>query len=275
MEEIAELAECVADDHFGNSRIEPPTICSRKGISVSYGDYGDAFEGLLEHLRGRFHIYCNTARLTHNSRLRFTVAHELGHYFIVDHRQALQAGLEPHASFSEYQSENTAEREADHFASNLLMPRSRAMAIVRKCTPGLPAAIAVAEQFETSWTSAVLRYVSLDVVSCAIIKWNTDGTAWSWFADSTFRAGYRKLNLNREAVPVDSPTGKALSGADAGSQRFFQGNTVASQWFPFIPQGTQRDVFLIEQAVGLGDYGHITLVFPQTGRFEPPAWARE
>ncbi len=163
LDEIAELGEDIANEYFAASRIEPQALITQKGITLSLGDYGRAFDGLLEHKSGRFHIYCNNARLRHESRVRFTLGHELGHFFLADHRQALEAGLPPHPSFSEYQSDNPAEREADHFASNLLMPRLRFLEAAQNRPPGLGAVLDLAGMFETSWTSTTLRYVKLVV----------------------------------------------------------------------------------------------------------------
>src|SRR5689334_23997225 len=53
--------------------------------------YGNCFDGLLEYEAGEFHVYCNVDRgnIPGGARARFTLAHELGHYFIDEHRIAL------------------------------------------------------------------------------------------------------------------------------------------------------------------------------------------
>lgn len=272
--EIADLAEGIAEELFPGRAVEPETIIRRKRITLSRGSYGDAFDGMLEHRSGRFHIYCNIARVRNSARIRFTLSHELGHYFIDDHRLALEAGLPPHPSFSEYQSDNPAEQEADHFASNLLMPRARFVQAGRRLPAGAPAVLSLAGQFDTSRTSTALRYVNLDLSLCALIKWNPDGTSWRRFSGSAYRAGYRKIVDVAAQVPTDSPTAKALRGLDPGPELFFQGTTVASQWFPFIQQGTRLDVFTTEHAVPLGEYGALTIVIPKTdnGELQPARW---
>src|SRR3989442_9325036 len=129
-QEIAELAEAIAEEYFPNARVDPLAIVKTKGITISFGHYGDSFDGLLEHRHGRFHIYANLNRIDHTDspRARFTLGHELGHYFIDEHRNALAEGLAPsHPSICEYESDLPVEREADHFSSNLLMPTTRFM----------------------------------------------------------------------------------------------------------------------------------------------------
>jgi len=272
--EIAELAEGIAEESSPNPAVDPEAIIRRKQITLSRGSYGDAFDGMLEHRSGRFHIYCNVARVQNSARIRFTLSHELGHYFIDDHRQALEGGLPPHPSFCEYQSDNPAEQEADHFASNLLMPRARFLRVAERLPVGAPSILSLAKQFDTSRTSTALRYVHLDISLCALIKWNPDGLAWRRFSDSAFRAGYRKIVDVAAQVPTDSPTGKALRGLDPGAEQFFEGTTVASQWFPFIQQGTQLDVFTTEHAVPLGEYGVLTVVIPNASDADrrPARW---
>ena len=114
---IGELAEAVAEEHAPSGHTEPEKILASNKITLSFGNYGDAFDGMLEHLNGRFHVYANLNRLrTRDSgRARFTLAHELGHYYIDDHRRALQSGSTPrHASQTDFQSKNPVEVEADH-----------------------------------------------------------------------------------------------------------------------------------------------------------------
>src|SRR3712207_1573152 len=116
--DIAELAEEVADTHCPGSRVDPVKIIEANGITFSFGRYANAFDGLLEYQDGRFHIYSNLDRVEDRdgTRARFTLGHELGHFYINEHRNALKKGLAPsHPSFCEYTSTHLVEREADHF----------------------------------------------------------------------------------------------------------------------------------------------------------------
>ncbi len=103
-------------------------IAAAKAITVSFGRYGDAFDGMLEHRAGRFHIYANLQRLLREDspRARFTLGHELGHYYIDEHRNALTAGAVPaHRSGSEYESRLLPEQEADCFAARARLANPR------------------------------------------------------------------------------------------------------------------------------------------------------
>src|SRR5688572_17919165 len=79
---LADLAENVWQTFSGDVPVFLDTIVEDNGLTMSHGDYGDAFEGLIEHRSGKFHIYINTGRTPAGSpRSRFTLGHELGHFF--------------------------------------------------------------------------------------------------------------------------------------------------------------------------------------------------
>jgi Zn-dependent peptidase ImmA (M78 family) len=52
---------------------------------------------------------------------RFTIAHELGHYFIEGHVDAIFSEGSVHESRAGFISSSNFELEADHFAARLLM----------------------------------------------------------------------------------------------------------------------------------------------------------
>jgi hypothetical protein len=268
--DIAELAEAVAATYASGTRTEPEAIIAAKGLTLSFGSYDDTFDGMLEHKAGRFHIYANLDRLRSrdSGRARFTLAHELGHFYIDDHRRALQSGRAPsHPSFSDYQSRNPVENEADHFASNLLMPTERFTKAGKRLPLGLDAVLSLKDTFATSITSTAIRYTQLDLAPCALVKWNTDGFAWKWFAPSTFNSGIRSTVRTTGSVPRDSATGKALAGDAPPEKGFFQCGTSASVWFPGIWPGSAKDLVFIEQASPLGDFGVLTLLYPEQQKY--------
>ncbi|MHC4563819.1 MAG: ImmA/IrrE family metallo-endopeptidase [Planctomycetota bacterium] len=264
--EIAELAEAVADEHCPALPIDPQAIARAKGITVSFGDYGDAFDGMLEWRADRFHIYANTDRVGNASspRARFTLAHELGHYFIDEHRTALVAGrVEPHLSQCDYESPILAEQEADRFAASLLMPAARFLAKAKAATPGLPGVIRLADQFASSLTAAAIRFAALDVAPCAVVKWNWRGYAWKHLSSSAFRASFRRTFESPADLAEDSPTRRALAHESPGEAGYFEAGTTAAAWFPAIGDDDARNAIFIEQAIPLGRFGVLTFLRPQ------------
>lgn len=178
--ELSELAESIADIYCPNSIIEPAVIAKEHGISYSYGDYGNAFDGLIEQEAGHFHIYINTKNsLSSSPRSRFTFAHELGHYFIDEHRQALLNGKTPsHPSFTNFASKNPVEFEADFFASSLLLPESRVKKDCFKKPFNFKLIEELSLKYKTSITATVLKLMTVDkhpiMLVCSVnnkIKW--------------------------------------------------------------------------------------------------------
>lgn len=269
--EIAEFAEFVAEESCRSGAVEPEQILRKKDISFSYGQYGDSFDGMLECKNRRFHVYCNTERDSPrgSGRARFTLAHELGHYFLDEHRNALLAGVDPHYSKSEYESSERVEMEADAFASNLLMPRSRFLREGQKARVGLSGVIALSRYFRTSLTATAIRYTREELVPSTIIKWGQDGFGWKWFSPETFRAGYRKTVETRGDLPSDSATERAFSGATPESGEFHRCGSTASLWFPFLTGSNLRNVILREEAIGLGRFGVLTFLYPDGGTYSP------
>lgn len=72
--------------------------------------------GYLKEINGKWEIGVNS--LHHPNRQRFTIAHELGHYFLHRDRAPFEDGL----LFRKENQLNSLEREANQFASLLLMP---------------------------------------------------------------------------------------------------------------------------------------------------------
>lgn len=261
--DIAELAEEVADTHCPGSRVDPVKIIEANGITLSFGRYAGAFDGLLEYRRGQFHIYSNLDRVEDPKapRARFTLGHELGHFYINEHRNALKKGLAlSHPSFCEYTSDLLVEREADHFASNLLMPPTRFMKEARRFPRGLAGVLSLAYAFGTSVTSTAIRYVKDEVEPCVVIKWQDGRVAWIWSSVEMQKARFRRPIVSRQRLPPRSPTARALAGETTAAD-YFSAGTRAASWFPRVGANEGGDLPLVEQAMPLGRFGVLTFLY--------------
>ncbi len=179
--ELSELAEFIADKYFADTFACPYKLAKIYGISYTFEDYGNAFDGLLEHRSGKFHVYLNSRNAKHiyEPRVRFTLAHELGHYLIDEHRNALKNGLTPsHPSFTNFSSDNEVELEADFFASSLLIPKSRLLKDVFRRKFSFNLIEELATKYQTSITATLIKFASIGnhpiMIVCSIdekIKW--------------------------------------------------------------------------------------------------------
>lgn len=268
--ELSDLAAAVVETHCRDGRIDPEKVIKAKDIPLYYDNYADAFDGLIEYVDGRFHIHCNLDRenLPGTPRARFTLSHELGHYFIDEHRNNLASGkVYPHPSFSDKcVGDLLVEREADFFASRLLMPDARFKQAARKCPGRLNSIESVAGQFEVSLTCAAIRFVTAEVFPAVLIKWSHEGYSWKWCSKQFWELGYRKTVESKEALANDSATSKCL--ISKGEERsIIETGTTASSWFPSVHQRSIRNLILREEARALGRFGVLTLITLHNGQF--------
>lgn len=264
--EIEDLAEFLWSEYSINGRIDPLRILTEKEITHSFRDYGDAFDGLLEYEDGEFHVYLNQYRLVGigRPRTRFTISHELGHYFIDKHRNGMISGtLAPPGSFSAYQSDEVVEIEADHFASHLLMPASLFAKKVASESVGLKAVLNLSTAFGTSRTACGVRYLKEEVVPGALFKWNYDGLHWKLLSEEFYRSGFRHSIEKGSSAPEGSGTQEALTSLVKPVGVIKRG-TCASVWFPNIHAGSSQNEILVEETISLNRYGALTLVYRAT-----------
>lgn len=98
------------------------TIIDQKSIKVLYKENQVGIDGLCQLQRNPPRIILNS-EITFEPRLRFTVAHEIGHICIPWHTGVDLCSLDdPYVKIQGQQMINTQELEANVFASELLMP---------------------------------------------------------------------------------------------------------------------------------------------------------
>lgn len=270
--EIIALATEVFSEHFAEPPADPLRILAEHGITYSFGHYGDSFDGLLEYESDSFHVYCNLDRENREGspRGRFTLSHELAHYFIDQHREALISGrVKPHPS-NESDSSNDLlpEREADLFASFFLMPESLLAKSARRLPAGYESIKKLADMFQVSFRCAAIRYVECGLYPAAIIFWNTQGYKWKRISNALWLMGCRKSIEDVNSILEDSATSQMLSSKKPGLL-VCESHSVLGSWFPTIQRPSIREIIVREQAISLGRFGTLTLVEPLDWKHTP------
>lgn len=270
---VAELAESIARDRFAGCAVDPIGIInSCRGLTWSAGAYGDHFDGLLECDGHGFHIYLNNDRCARidGGRGLFTLAHELGHYFIDEHHHWLK--VHPHQSHCSFVLQEGAvtkphEREADVFATNLLLPRATFRARVGCPAPSAEVVRDSADFFRTSLSTTAIRFTELEPFPCAAIKWGP-GASRSWAKRSPRVAHhYGDVARTLDGVLADSLTARALRGDITITTPVHQ-PTIAEAWFPRIERAAHQAnlsmerlcVPIDEHVLSLGRYGFLTFL---------------
>jgi Zn-dependent peptidase ImmA (M78 family) len=262
---ITALAGDLAASRFPAGRVEPEEIARTEGIEFRYESFPEEFDGILIHDAGRYFIVCNSRKHGRGSpRSRFTFAHELGHYHLPEHREALARGTWPaHYSRTEFSSDSWLEMEADVFAANLLLPEKAFREKAAALPPGLDQVARLANAFGTSFTSTAYRALALDLfpAPAAIFRWNEFGdlTSRRMSGPTAWRdPDYCGLI---DTVPPGSLTARAVANLVPGSA---QGRSHVMDWFPNLSgYGAEDQVMLREEVKSLGQFGWITLVYAQ------------
>lgn len=135
-------------------------------------------------------------------RIRFTKAHELGHYIL--HRNLQQEFLCSREDMLNWYSGNDIEAEADKFASYLLMPLNDfRRQLDRKVN--LDMLSNCADRYGVSLTAAILKWLSYTDEKAVLIMSNDGFMNWASSSDPAMRAGaFFKTRNNTIPIPNSS-----------------------------------------------------------------------
>ncbi len=265
-EELALLAESIAEENSHNGKTDLLSIIYKKKIQLISGNYEDCFLGNLVHDTDRFYLYLNMDLLSanHNPRIRFTIAHELAHYFIDEHRNLLKQGIS--LSFNKEHSNFYIEKEANHFASFLLMPRERFRGRAAAHEPGLPAILNLSNEFETSIDCTSIHYSMLDCSAGLLVRWNENDTIKFYCVSKTLSD---LINLNSKPIIKINTSYLAMIKKELMEREnpyeIIEKATTLTQWVATIPPDSKSNLTALEQTIKLGTYGGMTYInyFPK------------
>lgn len=184
-------------------------------------------------------------------RLRFSIAHELGHFYIDEHREALLRG-ETHSSEPGFRSKNPKELQADEFAAALLIPgRLMDATIDKRGFMSLDEVRDVSEKCETSLYSTTIRYVKMASEACLVVL-AKNGDIKSFF--SSDEARYTRFGkIHASHLPAASP-GYHLA-KQFGSTEIREQKHAASVWF-----ARENETTIWENCTHVGDGYTISLL---------------
>lgn len=196
----AEAAEAIIED-LGITQVadlDVEAIAFDAGVEVVY-EALTGCEATLVGVRDRAIATVNPS--PYRGRERFSVAHEVGHWKLhrgKSFRCRVDQVEENFASASEL------EKEADTFASHLLMPaRLFQDAIKLFGRPNFKQLMDVAAAFDTSLTATALRLVGVDTLPVIIACYTRRGLRWHAAAKHVPRRWYLKDRVDEDSFTYD------------------------------------------------------------------------
>lgn len=241
-----------------------PKLASSAGVS-----------GMLMRFGNNFGIAYAT-HIESSGFQRFSIAHELGHYFLGGHVEAVLAATDIHESRAGFASGDKYEMEADHFAAGLLMPKSLFVPALRKAGLGLSAVVKLANQCGTSLPATAIRFAQCARDPVAVIVSAGMMIDYCFMSDDLREFSGIDWLRKGQAVPRGTPTAKFnCIPENVQTGRRLEGASTLSAWF-----GGNRDIELQEDVVGLGSYGKTLTVLhgielPDEEEEEEERWLRE
>ncbi|WKZ88692.1 MULTISPECIES: ImmA/IrrE family metallo-endopeptidase [Ralstonia] len=207
----------------------------------------DSFEGgLFQVEKGRWALLYNES-LSSPGRIRFTQAHELGHFLV--HRLLQDQFHCSQAEIAGYDAgSRQMEAEADEFASTLLMPMTQFRASVAGQSIDLDVLSSASTKFGVSLTAAALRWIRFTEDS-AVLVLSTDGFMnWSVSSDQALKNGAYFKTRGR-VVPV--PEGSLAVDPERESSRLGE-PVLLKTWF----ENAHPDAVVREMKLQCDNYGY-------------------
>lgn len=224
--------------------LDVEAIAFDSGVEVVY----EAMRGCEASLVGYRHRAIATINPSGvRGRERFSVAHELGHWHLHRGRSFQCRVDEPSANLS---SDRFLEKEADNFASHLLLPGPLFKPVIAQLgQPSFQQLTKVALEFETSITATALRLADINTLPVIVACYSRDGKRWSLPAADIPKRW--SLNL-KDKLDEDTFTYDLLN---SGTECRSLGKQSADAWFK---NNDAEKYEVLEQCIG--SFGGTALV---------------
>jgi len=219
------------------------------------------FEGVLSSNddKSKWMIVYNSS-LSSEGRIRFTKAHELGHYVL--HRKMQEEFMCSRDDMLDWSKEGNIESQADIFASYLLMPLDDFRSQV-KGQLNLDSLGHCADRYGVSLTASILKWLSYTTEKAVIVMSNDGFMNWASSSDAAFNAGaFFKTRNNIIEIPATS------LASDNNIESEKRGVRIpAKVWFPHA----DTDSELLEMKIFSDQYDSTLslLILPKYADFWP------
>src|SRR5258708_19060370 len=195
---------CATEQGFTALSVYPLAIAAKNEIEVkAKPDTTEGVSGMLLRHGNSFGILYAT-HIDSDGFQRFSVAHELAHYFLEGHIDHVLPKDGVHVSEAGFTSADPYEMEADQFAAGLLMPGDLFKKALRKKTAGLQTIEDLAAVCRTSLTATGIRCAETSDDALAVII-STGNTIDFCFLSDAMKS-LPKLPWLPNGAPLPPPT---------------------------------------------------------------------
>ena len=254
--QIESLADEVIDAFGLSSPIDINRIAGEERISLAEGDYGEDFHGRIEYLAevDAFVIYHPCVLTSHYpSRVRFSIGHEFGHFYIPHHREILLKG-KAHFSLEGFRHKNAIEKQADLFAASLLIPtKNLKERIGKRGFLTLAQILKLADDCKASIQATAFRYTRFTKEPHLALVSEKGKVLYGFSSEEARAWGFSFFK------DLPAPDGCATLRA-ASSTGIVEGKTSEDAWFPH--RGKSSEMW--EEAYQLGDSNRILTLLSWT-----------
>lgn len=172
---ISKVGDCREDCNLSDKDV----VLNLQNMIVNIGYFykeeyfNDDFDACSQYLNGERVIFYNMSHQYGKNFKNFTLAHELGHWYL--HFDFLCSNKMHRSTFS-YQSDNSMEREADKFAINYLAPKRQFLENAQFKSFNPETIFELSNVFGISYYAAALRFIELTDLVCSLIVCDTNST---------------------------------------------------------------------------------------------------
>lgn len=255
------VAERFLQEHgISSLPVDPVALAEKLGIKViGKPDTSSGVSGALIKVENQFVIAFATHIRSEGFR-RFSIGHELGHYLLDGHAEALlPTGQDMHLSRAGYRSDDKYEREADHFSARLLMPNPAFRQAMRSAGEGLDAIMSLASLCETSLVATASRYLEETDLPMAMVLSSGKCMEYAFLSDELKE--FRDIIWPRKGGIIPAVPTSEFNRDEANIRKLNRIDEESNlrDWF-----GGRRSVPIREQIMGLGDYGKTLTILSTT-----------
>src|SRR5574344_1598889 len=236
-------------------------IANKSGILVqAKNDCEQGVSGMLLRSGDTFGILYST--YYHNEGFElFSIAHELGHYFLEGHIEQLFSfnSTSIHASRAGIMcaASPAIERQADLFAENLLMPTFLVDNIIQNSKPCLESIKFLASKCNTSLTAAAIKYVTLTKKTLCFILSDGEKVFYSFMSEKMKRRKFGFIPKNSR-IPPETITYKVVNDGSSDRLNYISQDDHFYDWFE-----CDSDAYDTEEVLKLQSYNKVmTIIHP-------------